>query len=400
MAILKYLILYVFMIAFLFYDNLSAFSKNEIKQNHCLSCHKTIYEKGVSSSYQHSPFEKRECVACHLKHEGISPVRDKGTLSVKILESVALSSPDYLEEHTIFLRELIPEAVYDINVVLKDMSRNTLRKEFKGVTPAKVQDIKTDDEKPPVISGIKVGPIKRAIFLETTITWTTDKPSTSYVTYWISEQYRKHVPEDINLVKHHQVTLYNLVAGKEYHFYVASRDMFGNEVVSEDMIFNTATISKTYELEDITIRKGGAVELAVNKMDFFLLNSALGLHLETTKPANVTVEYVKVEDPTVPNEPQIEPASVLRKPYPSELRSGKELAINACYNCHPLEELGLTHPVGVALKRTTKIPKDLPTLKGGIITCVTCHDAHGASRPYLARKDMTRDICISCHDGY
>ena len=397
MTIPKYLVLFVFMIAFLFYDSLSAVSKNEIKQNHCLSCHKTIYEKGVSSFYQHSPFEKKECVVCHLKQrEGIAPVRDKGAVGVNMLESMTLCSRDYLEEHTIFLRELIPKAVYDINVVLRDMSRNTLRKEFRGVTPEKVQNIKTDDEKPPVISGIKVGPIKRAIFLETTITWDTDKPSTSYVKYWIPEQCW-NVPEDNALTKHHQVTLYGLVAGKEYHFRVASKDIFGNEGISEDVVFNTETISKSSEVKETDNRKGGAVELAVNKMDIFLLDSALGLHLETTKPANVTVEYVKVEDPAVPNEPQIKPPVL--KQYP-ELTSGKELAIDGCYQCHPPEELGVTHPVGVALKQTTKIPKDLPTLEGGIITCVTCHDVHGANRPYLARKEMTRDICISCHDGY
>jgi len=79
------------------------------------------------------------------------------------------------------------------------------------------------------------------------------------------------------------------------------------------------------------------------------------LYLGTTRPANVTVEYVKVKDKC------------------TGLNVGKELAINACYRCHSSDVLGLSHPVGSAEKPTIKIPDDLPTLKGGIITCVTCH---------------------------
>ncbi|HUV50072.1 MAG TPA: fibronectin type III domain-containing protein [Anaerolineae bacterium] len=249
MAIPKYFAAFVFIIAVLFYDNLFALSKNEIQQNECLPCHEIVYEKGISSLYQQSPFEKIECVICHLKGESITPVRYKSSVNFDIEEPMILSSPDYLEEHTIFLKGFVRNAMYDINIMLSDMSKNTLRKEFKGMTPAKVQNIKTDDERPPVISGIKVGPIKKAIFLETTITWDTDKPSTSYLQYWIREQSRNNVSEDNTLTKHHRVTLYGLVAGKNYHLRVVSRDMFGNEVISEDMVFNTATTSKSFEVE-------------------------------------------------------------------------------------------------------------------------------------------------------
>ncbi|HUV50071.1 MAG TPA: cytochrome c3 family protein [Anaerolineae bacterium] len=130
-----------------------------------------------------------------------------------------------------------------------------------------------------------------------------------------------------------------------------------------------------------------------------MLNSAFGLHLETTKPVNVCIEYIKVDDPAVINNPQIESVSALRDRCP-ELRSGKELTIEVCYQCHSPEDLGLTHPVGVVLKGTMKTPNDLPVLKGNIITCVTCHNVHGANRPYLARQEMTHDVCVSCHDEY
>ena len=395
----KYSVIFILSIAILFYCGFSVFSKINIKQNNCLTCHNEIYEKDVLNFYQHSPFEKQECGTCHLKQKSVTHGRKKVIVLEEKVEPVTLFNSDYLEEHTIFLKRIIPEAVYDINVVLSDMSGNTSRKEFRGMIPAKVRDVKTNDKKPPVISGIKVGPIKRATFLEATITWDTDEPSTSCVNYGLSEQYRQNIPEDSTLVKHHQVNLYELETEKEYHFCAISRDMFGNEVVSEDFVFNTATVSQISEVEETDNAKVGDVELAIIKADVFLLNSELGLYLEATKPVDLAVEYVRVEDSTVSENPQIEldPAIIQECP---ELNTGKDLTIETCYHCHPPEVLGVSHPVGVAIKETTKVPDDLPTLEGGIITCVTCHDVHSASRPYLARKEITRDICISCHEGY
>ncbi len=399
MTMPKYSVIFILSIAILFCYGLSAFSKINIKQNNCLTCHKEVYEKNVLNFYQHSPFEKQECGTCHLKQESAAHDRKKVVVWEEKVEPVTLFNSDYLEEHTIFLKTIIPEAAYDINVVLSDMSGNTSRKEFREMIPAKVRDVKTDNKKPPVISGVKVGPIKKATFLEATITWDTNKPSTSCVKYGISEQYRQNIPEDSTLVKHHQVSLYELETEKEYHFCAISRDMFGNEAVSEDFVFNTATVSQISEVEETDNAKAGAVELAIIKADVFLLNSELGLYLEATKPVNLAVEYVRVEDSTAPENPQIKPDPAIIQECP-ELNTGKDLTIETCSHCHPPEVLGVSHPVGVAIKETTKVPDDLPTLKGGIITCVTCHDVHSASLPYLARKEITKNICNSCHEGY
>ena len=46
---------------------LSALSIAQGAENDCLSCHKKVYELGASYKYQHAPFKKRECGACHLQ---------------------------------------------------------------------------------------------------------------------------------------------------------------------------------------------------------------------------------------------------------------------------------------------------------------------------------------------
>lgn len=59
MTMPKYSVIFILSIAILFYYALSAFSKINVKQNNCLTCHKEVYEKDVLNFYQHPPFEKQ-----------------------------------------------------------------------------------------------------------------------------------------------------------------------------------------------------------------------------------------------------------------------------------------------------------------------------------------------------
>ena len=154
-----------------------AFSENDEPESDCVSCHEDVYNDGLSNFYMHAPFEKKQCGMCHLKQDTISRVSD--SVSKEIIQPVALSQTEYLTEHTILLKGLIPRAVYDINVTFQDMSGDQVRRWFAGVVPENVQNVKTDDKRPPSISEVEVGPVVKGIFLETTITWRTDEPSSS-----------------------------------------------------------------------------------------------------------------------------------------------------------------------------------------------------------------------------
>ncbi len=376
-----------------------AISENDVPETDCISCHEDVYNQGLSNFYMHSPFEKKECGKCHVKEYTVTVSTVSGSVSKEIVEPVVLSYPEYLAEHTILIRGLIPRAVYDINVTFQDMSRDKVSEWFAGIVPEKIQNVKTDDKVPPNISGVEVGPVVKGIFLETTITWETDEPSTSYVEYGFSDQYGQRTPEYGSLVKNHRVNIHELQEAKDYHFRVTSRDIFGNESVSEDVAFNTQKTSSSSDIEENAASSTDDGVLAIIRAEPFIIDSDLGLYLETTKPASVTVEYVKVED--LPAEESLPTkARAASDDEHVELREGKGLTIDACYQCHPPENLGVSHPVGVGPNEKTKIPNDLPTLEGGIITCVTCHNAHGGSRRYFAWKEITKDICISCHEGY
>lgn len=390
----SYLIALTLTIAVVF-CGFSAGSKTQKMENNCLSCHEKVYQKGGSNTYRHSPFEKGECGTCHLKQQGT--IRKKRALKNQIRVPVVFTNYDYLTEHNILLKRLSSEGSYDINIMLRDASGNEVRKEFRGIIPAKVVNVAKNDKKPPLISSIRIGPTEKSTFLLRTIMWSTDKPSTSRIGYGLSDQYGKYSAEDVTLVKYHRVLLCELESGKEYHFRVISRDMFGNQAVSENLTFNMGEISLASDTEEkLTMTRYDKV-LSIRKASTFFLNSDLGLYFETTRAARSTVEYFKVKEPQAKPQGQ---AATSFKDNCGDLRGGRGLTIDACYQCHPQETLGLSHPVGIAGRGKTKIPEDLPTLGGDIITCVTCHDGHGGNRRYFARKKTTKDICVSCHVGY
>lgn len=83
-----------------------------------------------------------------------------------------------------------------------------------------------------------------------------------------------------------------------------------------------------------------------------------------------------------------------------QLRSPEELAIDACYQCHPETSLGTSHPVRLYSSGTkTRIPESLPTVDG-MLTCVTCHDSHGAPGKNLVRHTVKTKLCVACHHTF
>jgi len=78
------------------------------------------------------------------------------------------------------------------------------------------------------------------------------------------------------------------------------------------------------------------------------------------------------------------------------LRDPEDLAINACYQCHPESSLGTSHPVRLYGGQDVRIPEELPTVDG-MLTCVTCHDPHGAPGQMLVRETIKTKLCVACH---
>jgi len=86
------------------------------------------------------------------------------------------------------------------------------------------------------------GEIKKETILNphaVTITWVTDKPSTSQVEYGAGTDYSLKTPLDSSLVTYHSVTINGLTPTTLYHYRVKSTDVFGNDSVGRDYTFTT-----------------------------------------------------------------------------------------------------------------------------------------------------------------
>ena len=381
---------------------LYAFPAAMTMKSNCLSCHDDVYQKGIENFYLHTPFVDKECTTCHMGQKKSTPGKPGKTVTTKeIVAPVVFSSYSYLKENNVLVEDIIPEAAYDINIIVEDRIGHTLGENYTGIIPASLQDAMAGDMKPPVISGVNIGPIKKDVFLETTIAWETDEPSTSCVEYGLSDQYGQLASKDTTLKKYHTVTLYDLISAKKYHFRVKSRDVSGNEAVSKDYVFN-ATVSQDL---DAAATENKTEEFAIASQLVFLLDSKLGIYVETTTPTKITVECLKLKETTAMTELLASPAASpdAQKSINDQhknLVTKKELAIKGCHRCHPPEILGISHPVGVAQKGGTNVPDYLPTLEGGIITCVTCHEVHGGNRKYFTRMEGRKDLCKTCHKEY
>lgn len=99
-----------------------------------------------------------------------------------------------------------------------------------------------NDITPPTISGVYESNITTTT---ATINWATDEPSDSLVRYGTTTSYGYTTPLDSNMVNGHIITLSGLSPSTLFHYQVVSKDPSGNESVSGDYTFTTASVPDT-----------------------------------------------------------------------------------------------------------------------------------------------------------
>lgn len=124
---------------------------------------------------------------------------------------------------------------------------------------------------------------------------------------------------------------------------------------------------------------------------------------QTTAPLYGWLELQTVEGLDLPgrSSPQVMSAQplVTEDSEHPPLRGPEDLAINACYQCHPASALGTSHPIRLYNGQDVRIPDELPTVEG-MLTCVTCHDPHGSEGKMLVRETIKTKLCVTCHFKY
>jgi regulation of enolase protein 1 (concanavalin A-like superfamily) len=93
-----------------------------------------------------------------------------------------------------------------------------------------------DDTTPPALSNISSGAPAAS---QATISWSTDEPATTWVSYGLTAGYEEGEAGNDVLTTLHAVTLSGLTPDTEYYYRVRSVDAAGNAATSGDLVFTT-----------------------------------------------------------------------------------------------------------------------------------------------------------------
>jgi len=144
-------------------------------------------------------------------------------------------------DHSVKLSNLETGKAYHITVKSRTGdSTDALDASMDATEVLRTSDIK--DTTPPKISDVKItNLVSSQTGASAEITWKTDEPATSQVSYGTSQSYGNLQPAqtDTSLVVFHDVTLYGLPTNTTIHFKVISRDAAGNEASSLNATFVT-----------------------------------------------------------------------------------------------------------------------------------------------------------------
>jgi len=166
------------------------------------------------------------------------------------------------------------------------------------------------DTTPPKITEVKVTNITSSTTMATAeITWKTDEPATSQVSYGTSVLYGSLQPAqyDTTLTTFHDVTLNGLPIQATIHYKVISRDAAGNEVSSSDATFVTPVPAGTAignSAPDFTLRSsadGNEVSLSSLRGKKVIINfwhTACG-YCKAEMPHFQTIKQNNTENATI-----------------------------------------------------------------------------------------------------
>jgi len=139
-------------------------------------------------------------------------------------------------DHSVNVTQLKPNTPYHFTATSTDAASN------QGTAEGDFTTLGAPVSPTLVISAITVSNVTE---VASNISWTTDKPGTTQVTYGTTSAYGSITALDSALGTAHNVSLSGLSVGTTYHFKVMSKDSSGNEVGSPDQTFTTNSALST-----------------------------------------------------------------------------------------------------------------------------------------------------------
>lgn len=346
----------------------SSTSGTSIKSDACRRCHEKTYTKSLSNPYRHSVVLEN-CALCHINQKPENNIRK--SMRFPLIEN----------DNILYLGNLDEDKKYRMEIVATSSDRKSSEPVSIDIDTTNIWKFRGNFQPLQQISGVMVDEVKKSSFVHATISWDTDAYATSEIEYLSEGRYpRKSGTQDI-FSRTHKITIKGLKHKRLYRFRVISRDIYGNILKSDEYTIDTSTeLSHTKGPED---KELFAPFISLTRIFKVKERDGIFLRLSTNKASEILLRLSKVNDRDDKHGNGFVPDRFSK--------------IEICYKCHPHDS---SHPVGVRARgQRIKTPDNLPTIEGGIITCVTCHNPHGGKRVYFNRADFRKDLCIECHVG-
>jgi len=335
----------------------------------CKSCHEDVFRRAISSPFQHT-VARDKCVICHSSNPA---VLSNGGGEENIL---TITSRTLNREEVFPLKALEEDIEHRIEIVAIDNGGRKSDPKFLAIKPLDVDEGAISPVKD--IRGLMIEEVEHGIFVRASLFWLTGAPATSEVEYGLTRDFENRMTVDDHYTKEHRIPITGLIRDRRYYFRAVSKDLFGNITRSEELTLDTSlSFSGSAESMDTT----AVIPVIYDTEVFKVETQGVYLSVSLNKPSRIQLK-ISAEGGN---------KREFVHSFPQKVYS----TITVCISCH---KQGASHPVGVRARKPGIItPYDLPTIEGGILTCVTCHDPHGSDRQYLARVDFKRNICIKCH---
>ena len=339
----------------------------------CKNCHKVTLDEDNSKNYLHSPFSAGECEECH-----VGQVVDSQIDWRKVRW---LAETRVCDTYHAFL--LPDDQLRDTFAVKLYGNTGEISRQVMALPPRFDLPEVEDSGKPPVISNIQVLEVKRGVLISATVGWETDTLADAAVRY-SNEDFVQTVKPNNRLARKHQRVLSKLKPDSTYSFSVISQDVFGRSQVSEPLTFSTAEFFSTMQQPDNSGNVPEKENESLLATRFRRLGSDYLIELTLKQPASIRIGTIG-ESRCLPDDEDHAGLSC-RKAY----------FIETCLNCHSAHD----HPVNVSPRKPgIIIPPEFPSLQGGRIVCISCHESHSSEYASLTRKDLRGGLCESCHQN-
>lgn len=337
---------------------------DEEKVAGCVTCHQRTYATMVKQKFIH-PAAQRDCKRCHIKQ--VEKVRE-------------IPAEVYAKESLIFF-DVEEKTSSIVRVRVKDRAGREALSGQLTFTASTLTKEMINDNKPPLISNLRVEELSGGVFYSAVLAWDTDKPCTSGVEYGLPGAPPTRFAMGGQYTKDHRLTVGGLKEGREYVLRVTSKDPFGNFARSEDLRVETV---RPFSM----VTDGPDVFPSVEEV------SVLNVDGKTALSWKTNVETVAVVDLST---------SIVAGPSNDPHSPGfAELKYRGLYGCLTEDchkgriHKALSHPTGTLSWEKVNPPLDLPLLDGSVMLCITCHTPHGGKHNYRLRK-AELELCTSCH---